>query len=460
MASSTETQYTETALPILYTLTSTKMIRYWLIKAISDNEGVYIYREYGKLGGKAIPNKKFISDSKSKQDLFQQALFQAKSAWQEMKEKKGYVIDQKLLTNTMEQLMSNQETNNQETNNQEPKDKNKKISVNSSTSQQETKENKIPIKIRAKNENNVEVINHIDDQYKSFKFLPMLANKFSERKHHVKYPCYGQPKLDGVRYTSRKISNDEIIMKTRNDGTCPFFQEIKSALNQLNLTPGILLDGEFYSKKIPFRTLNGYCNRKKIDGKTGYSLIPKDHIESIHYYIFDCYFIDCPKKIYKERFEYLQQLLSANTSKYIKLVPKNIIEKEEDIKTMHDIFVADGNEGLMIRNITGIYKLKDRSNDLLKYKEFQDEEYKIVGAECSLNGKEEGCIIWILGLMDNTLTFTCRPRDTHESRRNDWLEYNQNCKKYIGQLYTVRFQEKYENGIPRFPVGIAIRYDL
>ena len=114
----------------------------------------------------------------------------------------------------------------------------------------------------------------------------------------------------------------------------------------------------------------------------------------------------------------------------------------------------------MIRNIQSPYKLKDRSNDLLKYKNFKDTEFIIVGAKCPSNGKEEGCIIWVLRSPESEITFTCRPRDTYEARKADWIEYNKNPQKFIGRQYTVRFQETYDNGVPRFPAGIAIRYDL
>lgn len=114
----------------------------------------------------------------------------------------------------------------------------------------------------------------------------------------------------------------------------------------------------------------------------------------------------------------------------------------------------------MVRNISGSYKLKDRSNDLLKYKNFIDNEFTIVGAKTPTNGKEEGCIIWVLKLANSEETFTCRPRDTYESRKADWDEYSTNPGIFLGKPYTVRYQETYDNGIPRFPVGIAIRYDL
>jgi hypothetical protein len=231
----------------------------------------------------------------------------------------------------------------------------------------------------------------------------------------------------------------------------------------------VFLDGEFYSLKIPFKTLNGYCNRKTWESKskTCYTKIPKDHLESIHYYIFDCYFADQPNKPYAERLAYIKELFKTQTSPYLKFVEAEIANQESEIQGFHDKYVAEGHEGLMIRNQASAYKLKDRSNDLLKYKEFNDEEYEIVGAECPDNGKEgpdvanglPGCIIWKLKLNDSDLTFTCRPRDTHESRRHDMMTYLADFTIFVGQKYTVRYQEKYDNGIPRFPVGVAIRYE-
>ena len=40
--------------------------------------------------------------------------------------------------------------------------------------------------------------------------LPMLAHKFQERKHDIVYPCYCQPKLDGVRCLAKKVSKTKI----------------------------------------------------------------------------------------------------------------------------------------------------------------------------------------------------------------------------------------------------------
>ena len=48
------------------------------------------------------------------------------------------------------------------------------------------------------------------------------------------------------------------------------------------------------------------------------------------------------------------------------------------------MFVSDGYEGIIIRNLEGGYKKKHRSKDLQKWKFFEDDEYEIVGKYCRI----------------------------------------------------------------------------
>ena len=113
-------------------------------------------------------------------------------------------------------------------------------------------------------------------------------------------------------------------------------------------------------------------------------------------------------------------------------------------------FTDQNYEGIMIRNAEGPYKLKYRSNDLIKLKPFQDNEYKIVDFKEG-TGRDSGCVIWIC---DNGKgkKFSVRPKGTLEERK----ELFQNGKKYIGKKLTVRYQELLDE-CPRFGVGIDIR---
>jgi DNA ligase-1 len=104
----------------------------------------------------------------------------------------------------------------------------------------------------------------------------------------------------------------------------------------------------------------------------------------------------------------------------------------------------------MLRAPSGDYK-HSRSADLLKYKEFFDAEYEVVGFKEG-EGQEKGCVLWMCRTEEGR-TFHCRPRGTRESR----MELFQNGGDYVGKKLTVRYQEETDEGLPRFPVGIAFR---
>lgn len=399
--------------PTLYTLNANG-IRYWKVKVTNDGQ-VCIIREYGKYQGKPIVNCKVITECKSRKTVLEQAEFEAKGYWTEMVNKKGYV----------EQLPNQSST---------------------------------PVQVAVSPVAVVQTGQVLSTSANGFKFLPMLANKFSERKQYVHYPCIAQPKLDGVRYTANMTADGTVVLKTRNDAICPFFDHIKNDIKLLHPSPDVYLDGEFYSASVPFKTLNGYCNRKKLEG---YNNIPKEAINTIKYNIFDCYFTSDPKKPFSQRYEYLTSLFAQHHDlNYLVLVQIQTVNTESEIMPMHNAYVSDGYEGIIIRNADSPYKLKDRSNDLLKYKNFIDSEFIIAGASAPTNGKEENCIIWELKLPNSDLTFTCRPRESYDSRKQEWQQFQAHPAQYIGQKYTVRYQETYDNGIPRFPVGVAIRCDV
>ena len=69
-------------------------------------------------------------------------------------------------------------------------------------------------------------------------------------------------------------------------------------------------------------------------------------------------------------------------------------------------------------------------------------------------GNETGCVIWECETPEGK-TFKVRPRGTQDERKVIFKEGS----KYIGQELTVRFQELSQDGIPRFPVGVGVRWE-
>ena len=108
----------------------------------------------------------------------------------------------------------------------------------------------------------------------------------------------------------------------------------------------------------------------------------------------------------------------------------------------------------MCRNLDGKYKFKHRSNDLLKFKNFEDSEFRIVDAKKG-TGTEEGAIVFTCETEDGQ-EFDVRPRGEIEKRREMFI----NKESYIGKMLTVRYQNtgiQEEDALPRFPVGIEVR---
>jgi hypothetical protein len=154
---------------------------------------------------------------------------------------------------------------------------------------------------------------------------------------------------------------------------------------------------------------------------------------------------------YEERLSRLQALMTAKKFRYICLVKTEVAATKEDVNRLHATYVAEGYEGIMLRNAAGLYSVGNRSADLQKYKEFLDSEYPVIGFKEG-EGLEVGCVIWLCRTPEGR-EFACRPRGSREERQVLFAE----GAAYVGKPLTVRYQELTEDGIPRFPVGITFR---
>lgn len=256
--------------------------------------------------------------------------------------------------------------------------------------------------------------------------LPMLALDYHKRGKDIVFPCYIQPKLDGIRaiYKNGKFYSRKGKL----------FTGLEHISNEL--PSNAILDGELYTPDTSFENIVSVVRNEKGD-------IDKT---SIHYNVFD----KIDDKIYRERRNWIYTYLDSK--KYTHIVTTTECKNEEDIDSWYNLFVKrDGYEGVMLRNKNGLYRENYRSPDLQKYKTFQDNEFEIVEFKQG-TGVEKGCVVWVC-VTKNGDKFSVRPRGSHESRKN---QFN-NGKDYIGKQLTVRYQNMSDKGIPRFPVGIIIR---
>jgi ATP-dependent DNA ligase len=269
---------------------------------------------------------------------------------------------------------------------------------------------------------------------------PMLAHDFNKRGHNIVFPCYVQRKYDGTRCIAVPSGDGrQTGLFSRNRKEYPNLDHIKAELAAL--PPSLILDGELYSDELTFQDIVGMVKRESL--KAG------DDIKQlkVQFHVYDIV-SDAP---YEERLSRLQALMTAYKFRYIRLVKTEVAATKDDIKRLHATYVAEGYEGIMLRNAAGLYKVGNRSADLQKYKEFLDTEYPVIGFKEG-EGAEAGCVIWLCRTPEGR-EFACRPRGSREDRQALFLK----GASYVGKPLTVRYQELSDDGIPRFPVGITFR---
>jgi DNA ligase-1 len=386
--------------PTLYGTDSKGKIRMWSI-VVEDHKGVgAIITTHGLLDGKQQTNTRLVEKGKNigkknETTPVQQAINEAQSDWTKKTEAGGMTTKKPTKTEIKEAA--------------EPKgDTDDKESV-SSEAKAALKDGDIP--------------------------HPMLAHDFNKRAKSMKFPAFAQRKLDGVRCVAIQGKG----LYSRTGKAFPHLDHIRKDIN--GLAKGTILDGELYSDDLTFQEVVGLVKKETLKPED------KEKMKKIYLWVYDT----IRDGTNAERNEWLNNLFKTRTFTALKLLPTDTAIALDDVKRLHAEYVAEGYEGLILRNKAGTYKIGHRSADLQKYKEFMDDEYKIVGFKEG-DGLEKGCVIWICETKAHK-EFAVRPRGTHEDR----AEAFKTAKSQIGSNLTVRFQELTDDGIPRFPVGIAIR---
>jgi len=276
--------------------------------------------------------------------------------------------------------------------------------------------------------------------------LPMLALDFNKRSHNIDYPAIGQRKFDGVRSMGSINSDGSVSLKSRKGKEFPHMNHLRQQVASLKGIPdGAFLDGELYSDTLTFQEVVGLVRRESL--KAG----DEDKLKQISYRLYDMLDPNNRKAGFQDRYDTLKTILGSTPPKNLILTENFEINNKADVKKYHDQFVNEGYEGIMIRNKAGEYGINKRSKNLQKFKEFFDQEFEIVGYEEG-NGNAKGTVIWIC-MTENGDLFSAQPKGTVAER----TEYFKNGDDYIGATLTVRYFEMTDDGVPRFPKGVAIR---
>lgn len=272
-------------------------------------------------------------------------------------------------------------------------------------------------------------------------FKPMLADKLEDRKDLLfTVRTFIQPKLDGLR-----CINENNSLMSRNGKpyvACPHLYQNT-----------VVLDGELYSHeyKEDFNKIVSLCKKIK---PTQEEL--DEAADKVEFWAYD--FPSHPG-VFSDRYANLGKIIRELGIKSIIRVPTFEVFSMGDIERFHEKFLTEGYEGSIIRLDLGPYENK-RSKQLLKYKNWIDEEFELVGAEEGEGGRA-GTIGKFYVRLDKKKPYDinkdiniCKSnvKGDFEFLREVWKDH----KKYIGTDATIKFFGFTPDGSLRFPYIIKL----
>ena len=123
----------------------------------------------------------------------------------------------------------------------------------------------------------------------------------------------------------------------------------------------------------------------------------------------------------------------------------------ERVSQVYNNHVTKGYEGSMVRLNKG-YETS-RSKSLLKYKEFKDAEYLVIGIDEGDGNRTGTAKHLVCKDVDTGKVFNSNIKGTFEW----YAELLENKDDYIGKMVTIQFANLTPDGIPRFPFALAFR---
>jgi len=393
--------------PALYKRAKTGKIQEWIIEVedATDNIDGYvnILIHQGQLGGKKQTYVEQVLEGKQRRDRFQQGVSQAESRWKKKKDE-GY--------KSLQDLGYDE----------------KGIKY-----WQEEKDNKI-----SEFTNAIDLLLPTYNTDSSGNIKPMLAQKYEDCKHKLRFPCLEQPKLNGVRCLAfLEEENDGLFVTTKvkllsRDGKEYKVDHIQKDLLRMfeKLDSSIVFDGEIYSHNMPLNQIVAAVKK------------PNENTPKLGYYIYDLA-IENVKQWDRNQMilMFTQEVLTHLKPNSINNIRTTIINSEEEIIPTQISHIKNGYEGMMLRNYEGRYAFGSRSKDLLKVKSWKEEEFEIIGYRVGSRGVQD-------------LIFKCRTQDGVEfdpvatGTIQEKQELYDNIDDLIGKKATVKFFEYTEYGTP------------
>lgn len=288
---------------------------------------------------------------------------------------------------------------------------------------------------------------------------PMLAkqaDKVTDTKIFNR-EWYASRKIDGLRVLI--YMGDDHKLHTASRGAMNYDAAMNEILNHPTLIkifqeyPGLIMDGEAYHHGWTLQQLNS---------------VARTQVTVVDYEVLQFYWYDVVdiNSTFDERWALMNDIkdqynLSFDPEKEfddeelrIQFVPQLIVSSWNAMMDLHNEYVSEGWEGLVIRDPDKLYRPNGRTNDMIKIKVYKDDCFKVVGKEAGLRGSED--MVFIMEMKDGR-TFKAKPFGDREQKEEYWNNFEE---KYNGHIGECKFFYYSDDGIPLQPAFKAFRDDL
>lgn len=262
---------------------------------------------------------------------------------------------------------------------------------------------------------------------------------------------YASRKIDGVR-CSFYYKDGEVRTASRGgehyDYSTTFMRNNPKLIQFFENHPDIVLDGELYKHGKSLQQISGAARLEKTTSG----------MDWLEYYIYD---VMDSTKTFEERLEILHDIeselsLGFNPNKEweegelrFQMVPQEKVVGWTNIQKLHDKYVSEGFEGVVIRDPSKVYNFGGRTNAMIKVKMYKDAEFEIVGYEEGLRPED---MVFVCQT-ELGARFEAKPMGPRELK----YEYLDRMDEIIGKMATVKYFYLSDEGVPLQPVLKCIR---
>ena len=295
----------------------------------------------------------------------------------------------------------------------------------------------------------------VEDLEKGDIFIqPMLAHGVDD--YDMPLPYFAQPKLDGFRCVMV-----EGEATTRQGKKYVTVNHVINALEPVFAAyPDLTLDGELYNHdfKDDFNTLSSLIRKDfKLDKKALKAGITEEQqraaladkqAAAIQYHVYDI--ID-PTMECEDRIAMLERIFHEEFDiPFIHVVETVEVTTADGADRLYEEWLGLGYEGLMKRAKRALYQIGKRSKDLLKWKDFETKEFKLLRIEEG-NGNWSGLAKRVVVELEDGTENEAGIRGNMEKAK----ELLDNRADYEGGEVTIRFmRQRTPDGKLRAPVAI------